>query len=71
MERAIACRFAAGLSQTELAARVGVSRELIHAFESGKRDFDSMRFGVFRRWARALGLTFQQFSSGDHGKGRY
>jgi len=54
-----------GLSQVELAARAGVSREWISAFEAGK---PSVEFGLVIRLLDALGLSFdliERSSGGD------
>lgn len=54
-----------GLSQVELAARAGVSREWINAFEAGK---PSVEFGLVIRLLDALGLSFdliERSSGGD------
>lgn len=54
-----------GLSQVELAARAGVSREWINAFEAGK---PSVEFGLVIRLLDALGLGFdliERSSGGD------
>ncbi len=59
-----------GLSQAELAAKAGVSREWINAFEGGKT---SVEFGLVIRVLDALGLgldAVEQGSSADTSSNR-
>jgi ribosome-binding protein aMBF1 (putative translation factor) len=59
----IAARLAAGLSQTELAARLGTSQATIARLEAGTY---RPRVETLRKLAAALGVTFEVDSSGVH-----
>ena len=49
-------RLAAGLSQTELAARMGTSQSAVARLEAGKAD---VRISTVTRYARALALQVE------------
>jgi transcriptional regulator with XRE-family HTH domain len=51
-------RARAGISQTELAARMGVGQDLISRCESGRRRVDIFELGL---WTHACGSTLQSF----------
>ena len=53
-------RLAAGLSQTEVAARMGTSQSAVARLESGTLD---VRLSTLDRYAAALGTSFAVFLS--------
>src|SRR3954470_12422459 len=61
-DRFLAARRLAGLSQTELASRAGVSRSLVAALEGG-RNTPSVAAGI--ALARALGVTVEELFETD------
>jgi transcriptional regulator with XRE-family HTH domain len=56
-------RLALGLSQAELAARVGVSRQWVNGFEAGKR---TAEVGLVLRLLDALDLGLDLFERSSH-----
>lgn len=55
-----------GLTQTDLAARAGVSRPWLHKVETGQ---PSIEFGLVIRLLETLGLVLDLTDSGDGGTG--
>ncbi len=58
-------RKAAGLTQTELAERVGTSKNQISNYETGFRSLSGASGEVLLKLARALGVTIEQLIEGD------
>ncbi|MEO8523308.1 MAG: helix-turn-helix transcriptional regulator [Caldimonas sp.] len=49
----------AGLDQTALADRIGISQSEVSKFERGERTLDVLRL---RAWLRGLGIEFASFA---------
>jgi hypothetical protein len=54
----VALREEAGLNQTALAARLGITQSEISKFERGERSIDVLRL---RSWVQVLGMDFAAF----------
>jgi len=54
-------REAAGVNQTTLAARLGITQSEVSKFERGERALDGLRL---RAWLRALGIEWTPFADG-------
>jgi transcriptional regulator with XRE-family HTH domain len=52
-------REAAGVNQTTLAARLGITQSEVSKFERGERALDVLRL---RAWLRALGIEWTPFA---------
>lgn len=53
-------REAAGINQTTLAARLGITQSEVSKFERGERALDVLRL---RTWLRALGVEWTLFAA--------
>lgn len=58
LEELAALRARAGITQAELAERMGVGQDLISRCESGRRRVDVFELGL---WTHACGSTLQSF----------
>jgi len=63
-EELVSCRLALGLSQTEVAARMGTSQSAVARVEAGESD---IRLSTLERYAAAVGYVIDWRL---HGRGR-
>ncbi len=68
LRKLVQLREAAGINQTTLAARLGITQSEVSKFERGERALDALRL---RAWLHALGVEWTPFADTfDQQRGR-
>lgn len=53
-------RTAAGMSQIDVADKIGMARRMYQRYETGTHSLDRMKYGQLKRLAEVLGTTMEE-----------